>query len=128
MKTIKEKEITARVQSFEDACRELNIQSVLPDCTGLPEKHRKSAEAHYKLVIIAEALNEGWTPDFNNWDQRKWFNWGWFSNAGLFNLSVYYSSADRYANVGARLCFKTEELSEYAGRQFYELYKEYLLY
>lgn len=122
------KNITINIQSFEDACRELNIQPALPDCTGLPEKHRKSIEAYYKLVIIAEALNEGWTPDFNNWDQYKWFNWGWFSAAGLCNLDVDASSAYRDALIGARLCFKTEELAEYAGRQFLELYRDYLLY
>jgi len=30
------------------------------DDKGLPEKHQKAIQAHYQLVIIAEALNGGW--------------------------------------------------------------------
>jgi len=30
-------------------------------------------------------------------------------------------------SVGSRLCFKSSELAEYAGRQFQDIYKEFMI-
>ena len=64
-----------KIKTFEGACKALGIENTLPDVSAMPEKHQKALIAHYKLVIIVEALNEGWIPDWNNWDEYKYYPW-----------------------------------------------------
>ena len=120
--------ITDKVKSFEDACKVLGIETKLPEVSMLPINHQKATIAHYKLVIIAEALNEGWKPNWDNWDEIKyhpWFDMEGSSSGSGFAFGGYGSwVADSY--VGSRLCFKSRELAEYAGKQFTEIYKEYM--
>ena len=118
---------TAKIKTFEDACKKLGITpTAIPETRTLPKQHIKAILAHYKLVIIAEALNDGWKPDWKNSSQYKYYPW--------FNLSsgsgLSYDGYDNrfsYSHVGSRLCFKSSELAEYAGKQFKKLYQEYFL-
>ena len=97
--------ITDKVKSFEDACQLLGIEPNVPEVSMLPENHQKAIVAHYKLVIIAEAVNEGWKPNWDNWDERKYYPWfdleGSSSGAGFSydDCDVWYS----HSNVGSRL-------------------------
>ena len=79
-----------------------------------------------ELIVIAKALNEGWTPDWQNDNQYKYFPWFDMDNsssAGRFSF-LASDSLYSYSLVGSRLCFKSEELADYAGTQFLELYRE----
>ena len=119
-------DIKDKVKSFEDACKVLDITPSVPVVTGIPEKYQKPLIANYQLMVIAEALNEGWTPDWSNGEWDKWYPWFNMynsSSAGRFSFCV---SDARYSlsSVGSRLCFKSEELADYAGTQFLELYRE----
>ena len=119
--------ITDKVKSFEDACQLLGIEPNVPEVSMLPDNHQKALVAHYKLVIIAEAVNEGWTPDWSDSDQYKyfpWFNMSSSSGAGFsFGGYDYWFS---YSLVGSRLCFKNRDLAKYAGQQFESIYKEFM--
>ena len=121
--------ITDKVKSFEDACQLLGIEPNVPEVSMLPENHQKAIVAHYKLVIIAEAVNEGWKPNWDNWDERKYYPWfdleGSSSGAGFSydDCDVWYANS----LVGSRLCFKTWELAEHIGKTFIDLYKDYFL-
>ena len=120
--------ITEKVKSFEDACQILNIEANLPQVEMLPENHKKAIIAHYKLIIIAEALNEGWKPDWDNDDEWKyypWFDMEGSSSGVCFSCNVY-GYWDTFSHVCSRLCFKSRELAEYAGKQFPEIYKNYM--
>ena len=119
-------DIKDKVKSFEDACKVLDITPSVPVVTGIPEKYQKPLIANYQLMVIAEALNEGWTPDWSNgeWDKwYPWFNMDNSSSAGRFSFDVSVNRASN-SGVGSRLCFKSEELADYAGTQFLELYRE----
>ncbi|MPL54932.1 hypothetical protein SDC9_00398 [bioreactor metagenome] len=119
-------DIKDKVKSFEDACKLLDITPSVPVVTGIPEKYQKPLIANYQLMVIAEALNEGWTPDWSNgeWDKwHPWFDMDDSSSAGRFSFLVAGLRHSR-STVGSRLCFKSEELAEYAGTQFLELYRE----
>lgn len=48
--------------------------------------------------------------------------------AGFGSLHAPYRSSYSYADVGFRLCQETEEKAAYFGRQFIELWAEYLAY
>ena len=44
---------------------------------------------------------------------------------GVSYASANYDSAHVYADIGSRLAFKSEELAEYAGKQFSEIYADF---
>jgi len=125
----------SKIKTFEGACKALKLDpaKVLPKVNGFPKEHQEALIAHAKLIIIAQALNGGWQPDWNNSDEYKY--WPYFrvipNNKSLSGFGLSYSDYDFWsANtcVGSRLCFKSSELAEYAGKQFKVLYEaSYLL-
>ena len=119
-------DIKDKVKSFEDACKVLDITPSVPVVTGIPEKYQKPLIANYQLMVIAEALNEGWTPDWSNGEWDKWYPWFDMDNSSSAGRFSFNDSATQhsYSLVGSRLCFKSEELADYAGTQFLELYRE----
>ena len=119
-------DIKDKVKSFEDACKVLDITPSVPVVTGIPEKYQKPLIANYQLMVIAEALNESWTPDWSNGEWDKWYPWFNMDNSSSAGRFSFYVSASQlsFSSVGSRLCFKSEELAEYAGTQFLELYRE----
>lgn len=124
--------ITDKIKSFEDACKHLGLNpNDLPVVDMLPEKDRKSIIAFYKLTIIIRALNEGWEPDWSNWDKWKYYNWFYVKKGEDQRSSGFRYGVTDYASTrtstGSRLCFKNIELAKYAAEQFEELYREYLL-
>ena len=114
----------------------------------------KDLLAFLKLRIIAEALNEGWKPKFDG-DERRWYPYFYiytkeeydrldeddkkrcrvvgraYSGASVLGGVVYayasYAWSHSYASVGSRLAFRTEELAEYCGKQFIDLWIDFLL-
>lgn len=120
--------ITDRVKSFEDACQVLGISTNVPEVKGLPRKHQKAIIANYKLIVIAEALNEGWKPNWQDSDEYKYYPWFDMSNpagVGYSNTAATASYAD--ANFGSRLCLKNRELAIYFGQTFTDLFNDSLL-
>jgi hypothetical protein len=115
-------DLTDRVKSFEDACGILGIT-----VSSVLSKYDTPDEIAYKkLKIITKVLNNGWTPDWSDDDQAKYFPWfEWKSKSSGFSfLSVndYYTLTDS----SSRLCFHSRELAEYAAKQFLALYNEFL--
>ena len=86
---------------------------------------------HANLLDIIRALNEGWEPDWSNWDKWKYYNWFYVEKGGDQRSSGfrYYDThcTATGTSTGSRLCFKNIELAKYAAEQFKELYREYLL-
>lgn len=113
------------------------------------EDEMKPVVDYIKVCIIVAALNEGWVPQFVEGEER-WYPWFWLytnkemaemdeakratcrvvgragSSAGAYGGLAYayanYASSISHSNHGARLAFRTEELAEYAGKQFIEEY------
>ena len=120
--------ITDRVKTYEDACKE-NGESPMPEgsimsivVTGLTTDERN----YRKLKTITKALNEGWAPDWSDSDQKKWFPY-FDASSGFAFGGAGYRYSHPCAGDGSRLCFKSKELAEYAGRQFTDLYKGFIL-
>lgn len=118
--------ITDRIKTFEDACR---INGVNP-CSILPYQNPKNADevsinAYAKLVQINKALRENWQADYDNHNQRKYYPWMTKTGSGL--LFVDYLFDFSYSGVGSRLSYPTQEIAEYAGRQFSKEYTEWML-
>lgn len=107
--------------------------------------------AYLKLRIIAAALNEGWEPQFTE-DEYRYYPFFYFytkeeyeqlsdedkgrcvgrsnSNAyadgGLVYARASSGSANSYTDGGVRLAFRTSELAEYAGKQFLDIWADFV--
>ena len=120
----KPKDIKERIKTFADVLNHFGI-----DETYFNEQNEdlESDEVAYrKIKLIVKALNEGWTPDWSDSDQYKyfpWFNMSSSSGAGLSYLGFGWNSCSA---VGSRLCFKNRDLAKYAGQQFESIYKEFM--
>jgi len=107
-----------KIKTFEDALKGSDV---------IVEFNNDSDDeiAYKKLKVIVSAINNGWKPDWNNSDERKWFPVFILSSGFGFDDSSYgYALAG--TGVGSRLCFQSEEQSDYAANQFIEIYKDLL--
>jgi len=112
--------------STYDACIELNIHpSSIINLFDTRDEFTKTILAFQKLIIIAKAINQGWTPDWSNFNQRKYYPYFNLSSGFGFGDSLY-DCGNAHASVGSRLCFETEEKSTYTGKQFIDIYKDFL--
>lgn len=138
--------ITERVKTFEDACRELGEGHPFLLTYHLITDYFSEADvvAYLKLRIIAAALNEGWEPQFTK-NERRWYPWFtlWTKTellekseewkidrqpisigdySGDFAGLTFEHSCLASPNINPRLCFKSEALATYCGKQFIELW------
>lgn len=122
-KTFKTPETFESIKNFEDACKKLKLKgNILPDVKMFPKKHQEALIAHAKLIIIAEAINEGWQPNWEDYNEQKWYPYFTVRGGFRFRASAYRYD-NTYTCVGSRLCFKTKTIAEYIGKNFMELYK-----
>jgi hypothetical protein len=115
-----------KIKTFEDACTKLGLNpESLPDVSMIPEKHRTHTIANYKLITIAEALNDGWEPNWDSSNEWKYAPYFRMSSSGFSSVDCGYG--DSISALGSRLCFKSREIAIYAGTQFTEIYKDQML-
>lgn len=106
---------------------------------------------YLKLRIIAAALNEGWEPQFTE-DEWRWYPWftlwteeelseksdEWKADRHLISTGDYSGDyagfacsgsldapSSTSARIGSRLCFKSEALATYCGKQFISLWADF---
>lgn len=81
--TFKPKDITERIKTFEDACKELGTNHPLvlqyefnynAEGGWNDNADTRDLSAYLKLRIITAALNEGWEPQFTK-GERRWYVW-----------------------------------------------------
>lgn len=109
----------------------VQLEDVARLVTDINPKHIEALIALNKLFTIAQAWNkeDGFVPDFSDWNQDKWFPWfKYYKNTARFVYS-YANYAPAYApeGIGARLCFKTHIRAEQFGKQFEDLYNKFFL-
>ncbi|SKB63486.1 hypothetical protein SAMN05660477_00391 [Soonwooa buanensis] len=125
-KKVFQKNIMDRIKSIDDVIKGLgNNDSDVLDYLELQKLDiADHILANQQLVIITKALNEGWTPDWDNGQWDKWFNWfyGGSSSSGRFSFS-FSDYQYSFSLCGSRLCFKSKELAQYAAKQFLDTYK-----
>ena len=116
--------VTERIKTYEDACIELGespIDEVALRKLGL----NNNDIAYMKLTQIVRALNEGWVAKVYN-NEYRWYPW--FVHKGSPSAFAFddssYANCSSHSGSGSRLCFRTKELSNYAGKQFIDLWKE----
>jgi hypothetical protein len=93
--------------------------------------HLNALIALNKLFTIAQAWNkeDGFVPDFSDWEQDKWYPWFKYDKdaAGFVFEATDNPPADVDMYFGSRLCFKSSERAEQFGKQFVDLYNKVFL-
>lgn len=126
------KTIMDRVKSWEDASAIINpiywispIGNINASCyvsasiNHVPsKKHAKSILAACQLMVIAEALNEGWKPNYKDDEEKHCVCYD--EDEGL---ELDYWTSACYNSV----VFKSRELAEYAIAQFEDLWYDYFM-
>lgn len=112
--------IKDRVKTFDDALR-ISKENFLTS-----SEPTKDEIAYRKLKIIAEVLNEGWKPDWSNCNEYKYYPYFEAKKSGFGFSGTYCAYWSTGTTVGSRLCFKTRELAIYAGKQFEDIYNDFL--
>lgn len=117
--------VMLRIKTFADACIECGTTENEFNEKYLNIGLREDTISYERIVIIIRALNEGWTPDWNNTDENKWYPY--FNAASFGFVGTYYVIWRTITNAGSRLCLKSQELAEYAGTQFTDIYKAFMI-
>ena len=146
-----EKEVRERIKTFEDACREIGIDAEAWNRDKISLGLEPDVLAFLKLRIIVKALNEGWEPRFTE-DECRYYPWFVLYTGEEYNrldeeeksrvvyrsynhahalggVSYAYAVFDSsYTNalIGVRLAFKTSELAAYCGRQFLDIWANFV--
>jgi hypothetical protein len=118
--------------NFKKACENqgYNPDTIMPDLSNYPEKHRGAVSALMQLLILADDANpKDWTPDFNNGDQYKWTPWVDMETdennpSGFRFFGAYCVSTDAGADLGSRLSFVDEKTTKKFFEENIELYKD----
>ena len=99
--------------------------------TDINPKHIEALIALNKLFTIAQAWNkeDGFVPDFSDWEQNKWFPWFVYDKdaAGFVFADTLNAPTNAPANFGSRLCFKSSTRAAQFGKQFADLYNKVFL-
>lgn len=146
-----EKDVRKRIKTFEDACREIGIDAEAWNRDKISLGLEPDVLAFLKLRIIVKALNEGWEPQFTE-DECRYYPWfilytreeynkldeeeksrvvcrsSLYANAvgGVSYAYANYDSSYSVASIGVRLAFKTSELAAYCGRQFLDIWADFV--
>ncbi len=127
-----EVEDATRVTSYEEACERVGVEPLTEERIKALEL-RPDEVARKKLEVITAALNEGWSPDWNNTNEYKYYPYFYIeprkhgAAAGLSFTSTDTAASFTSAHFGSRLCFHDHETARYAGKTFTELYEQLLL-
>lgn len=146
-----EKDVRKRIKTFEDACREIGIDAEAWNRDKISLGLEPDVLAFLKLRIIVKALNEGWEPQFTE-DECRYYPWFILYTREEYNKldeeeksrvvyrssynahalggvswsSAVYDSSYTGADIGVRLAFKTSELAAYCGRQFLDIWADFV--
>ena len=156
---LKSQDIKERIKTFEDAVNAIGEDHPIVAQYKTINSAFKEADnnlhlfAYTRLAIIAEALNEGWRPEYTE-DEYRYYPWfGLYTQeeyddmddedkercrfvgrssgsasagGGLVCAVADGGSAGSSAVFGSRLAFKSRELAIYCGKQFIEIWINYL--
>lgn len=122
-------DITTQINSYEDACKILNIQPLtLENFSHLPEGQRQYYYSHHRITTAIEASKEGHQFDWNDYDDRKYFPWWDMETYGDapagsgFSYDGYVCDSSG-TDVGARLCTRTSAATAHLAKVFFEDYR-----
>ena len=147
------KDVKERIKTFEDACKELGEEHLFVKQYNSNEMADVDTDldAYLKLRIICAALNEGWEPQFTK-DEYRYYPWfelmtkeeiddmneekrsrvvcrsSNYASAYVGLICSVSSGVSSFAGgvCAYRLVFKSSDLAEYAGKQFIDIWADFV--
>lgn len=118
-------DITDRIKTFDDVLIYLKMDA--KHVNELSIGLSKDEVAYRKLKLIVKVLNEGWTPDWSNGNQFKYYpSFTMNSPSDVVFPWSGYDGWTKISYVGSRLCFKSSKLAEHAGKTFTSIYHDFM--
>lgn len=128
-KEVKHEDIRDKIKTFEDAA---HIAIETPEGYGLLTEYERSVniksdtKAYIMLKLITYVLNEGWKPSLEE-EEKRWYPCFAISNHGASSEYANFATSYAVKYYGSHMAFKSKELAEYAGKQFIDIYKSFLI-
>lgn len=119
----------SKIKTYEDACKEIGVEPINEECL-LKWGFAKGEIAYRKLKVISEAWNKiyNFVPDIEDDKQEKWFPI--FKNDSYTGKPVCidtdYNVYPSYKKYGIRCYLKNSDIALKFGKQFNDLYNDYL--
>lgn len=118
--------ITDQIKSYLDACK-YNGKQPLSESKLLEAGNTPKQIAGIKLEEITLALNKGKPIDIYNGEPRYYpVFWSYDGPSGFAFRDSYCDFAVADAGTGSRHSYHDTAVSDYSGKQFIELWEEYL--
>lgn len=148
--------VTERIKTLSDAANALGaLHPFVEELNRVEEADVVSPDllAYLKLRIIVKALNEGWEPQFTT-DEYRWYPWFYLytqeeidkmdeakkkrlvlfggnaahgADCGLAFAHSHNAWSDSASNFGSRLALRSEELADYCGKQFADIWADFVV-
>lgn len=148
--------VTERIKTLSDAANALGaLHPFVEELNRVEEADVVSPDllAYLKLRIIVAALNEGWEPQFTTGEYR-WYPWFYLytqeeidkmdeakkkrlvlfggsanhgSACGLVSARSVIAWSYSHSSFGSRLALKSEELVDYCGKQFADIWADFVV-
>lgn len=142
-------DIKERVKCFEGAITAVGMDNqAVKDYYAIARKtSTKDIIAFAKLRVIAEALNEAWKPNTDVWNDNYYVSFILYTKEEYEELEekkkkecieicrsenerIYAEAVSKlavsYVDSDNKISFKSRELARYCGRQFFDIWKDYL--
>lgn len=110
-----------KIKTIEEAYKKTGRSKV--DFSIFPEDIRNHMENYYHAIVIAEAVNKGWKPNWDDCNEYKWLPWFSMSASSFAFDGSGYGNTTAFAGSGSRLRFESEEKSSYVAKTFPEVFK-----
>jgi hypothetical protein len=113
------------ITTYKQVCKALdNAELTLSDFSFLPTEDRKKTLAFHKLQQIAKLFNGDWKPDWKNSNQYKYYPYFNVASGGLGFCASGFDFSFSFCNSFV-VYFKDKETSDYVGKTFLSIYKDF---
>jgi hypothetical protein len=118
-------DVLSKIKDFKDILKLSNktLKDILPYQKPTTENQVK-INALAKIQLIEEIVNEGWTPNWSNSNEYKYYIWFEFKKSvGWVVYGSYDFCSDCYGGVSF---YKNKKVSDFVSKTFLKEYKEFL--
>lgn len=119
--------MNSKITTPEQAFEKMGINPESLKISGIPEKYIPILEAVFQSLVVSEAFRDGWVPDYDNWDERKYEGWYWMDGPSgfRFRYSGYTCTYSRSV-LGSLLSQKTAQESDDFSKMIEPIFKKVL--
>jgi hypothetical protein len=104
--------------------KRLGIESFNKVCEQLGVKNGNQLSSFEKLKLISKVANQGWYPNWDNTEEKKYFPY-FESIEGVFSVSTVLFNLTRMT-VPSALLYQSNDLAYFMGTYYFDLYEDYL--